>query len=96
MSTELSSDDVLKVAKLARLKLSEAEVVDYVSKLGQIVTYIQMLNDVDTENVEPLVYAVEVANVFRADEVKPSLPPEEALSNAPKTDGRFYLVPHIL
>ena len=96
MSTPLSSDDVLKVAKLARLKLSEAEVADYTSKLGQIVGYVQMLNDVNTDNVEPLVYAVEVTNVFRTDEVQPSLPPDEALSNAPKTDGRFYLVPQIL
>jgi aspartyl-tRNA(Asn)/glutamyl-tRNA(Gln) amidotransferase subunit C len=96
MPEPLTSYEVQKVALLGRLKLSEAEVADYTRKLGQVLGYVEVLNEVDTENVEPLVHAVELSNVFRADEVRPSLPPNEALANAPKTDGRFYLVPQIL
>jgi aspartyl-tRNA(Asn)/glutamyl-tRNA(Gln) amidotransferase subunit C len=96
MPEPLTSLEVQKVALLGRLKLSEAEVADYTLKLGQVLGYVEVLNEVDTENVEPLVHAVELSNVFRADEVRPSLPPGEALANAPKTDGRFYLVPQIL
>lgn len=96
MAEPLTREDVLKVALLGRLKLSEAEAADYAVKLGQVLGYVEVLNEVDTENVEPLVHAVELSNVFRADEVRPSLPPTEALANAPNTDGRFYLVPQIL
>ena len=96
MPEPLTSFEVQKVALLGRLKLSEAEVADYTLKLGQVLGYVEVLNEVDTENVEPLVHAVELTNVFRADEVRPSLPPTDALANAPKTDGRFYLVPQIL
>lgn len=96
MSAKLSRDDVLKVANLARLKLSDAEVADCTAKLGSILEYVDLLNEVNTDDVEPMVHAVELSNVFRADEVRPSLPREAALSNAPKTDGAFFLVPQIL
>jgi len=96
MAVELTRDDVLKVATLGRLKLTDAEVESYVSKLGNILGYIDMLNEVDTTDVEPMVHAIEMHNVFRADEVRPSLLRTEALGNAPKTDGQFFLVPQIL
>lgn len=96
MPTNLTRADVLKVANLARLKLSEAEVADYTAKLGSILEYVESLNEVDTEDVEPMVHAVELSNVFRRDGVVPSLTREAALSNAPKTDGQFFLVPQIL
>lgn len=96
MAAKLSREDVLKVATLARLKLTEAEVADYTAKLGSILEYVDSLNEVNTDDVEPMVHAVELSNVFRADEVRPSLPREAALANAPKTDGSFFLVPQIL
>jgi aspartyl-tRNA(Asn)/glutamyl-tRNA(Gln) amidotransferase subunit C len=96
MPAKLTRADVLKVANLARLKLSEAEIDDYTAKLGNILAYVESLNEVDTEDVEPMVHAVELSNVFRRDEVEPSLAREKALSNAPKTDGQFFLVPRIL
>jgi len=96
MADKLTRDDVLKVARLARLKLSEGELDDFTEKLGSVLAYVDSLNEVDTEDVEPMVHAVELSNVFRADEVTPSLPREAALSNAPKTDGQFFLVPQIL
>lgn len=96
MATRLTREEVLKVANLGRLKLTEAEVADYTAKLGNILTYIESLNEVNTDDVEPMVHAVELSNVFRADEVRPSLSREAALSNAPKSAGGFFLVPQIL
>ncbi len=96
MSERLDRETVVKVAGLARLKLSDAEIDDYAGKLGQVLGYINVLNEVDTTNVEPMVHAIELRNVFREDEVQPSLPRTEALKNAPKTDGVCFLVPQIL
>lgn len=96
MAGQLTLDDVRKVALLARLKLGEAELADYAAKLGQVLDYVDLLNELDTDDVEPMVHAVELSNVFREDAVRPSLPPAEALANAPKSDGRFFLVPQIL
>jgi len=96
MAANLTRADVLKVARLGRLKLTEAEVADYTTKLGNILSYVDSLNEVDTTDIEPMVHAVELSNVFRADAVVPSLPRTAALQNAPKTDGQFFLVPQIL
>ncbi|MSR57844.1 MAG: Asp-tRNA(Asn)/Glu-tRNA(Gln) amidotransferase subunit GatC [Planctomycetaceae bacterium] len=96
MSDKLTRAEVLKVAKLARLKLTDAELDDCTTKLGTILDYVASLDDVNTDDVEPLVHAVELSNVFRDDVVEPSLPQQAALANAPKTDGRFFLVPQIL
>jgi aspartyl-tRNA(Asn)/glutamyl-tRNA(Gln) amidotransferase subunit C len=92
----ISRQDIEKVALLARLKLSEAELATMTAELAGIVGYVDQLASVDTEGVAPMAHAVEVANVFRADEVAPSLPREEALSNAPHHDARGYLVPAVL
>jgi aspartyl-tRNA(Asn)/glutamyl-tRNA(Gln) amidotransferase subunit C len=96
MPAKLTRADVLKVANLARLKLSEAEIDDCTEKLGKILEYVDSLSEVNTDDVEPLVHAVELSNVFREDVVTPSLPQQAALANAPKSDGRFFLVPRIL
>lgn len=96
MSQKLDRETVVKVASLARLKLTDREIDDYTGKLGQVLGYIQMLDEVPTDDVEPMVHAIELRNVFRDDVVQPSLPREQALANAPKTDGKCFLVPQIL
>jgi aspartyl-tRNA(Asn)/glutamyl-tRNA(Gln) amidotransferase subunit C len=96
MSAHLTRGEVLKVAVLARLKLTDAEVDDYTAKLGNILAYVDSLSEVNTDEIEPMVHAVELSNVFRVDEVATSLPREAALSNAPKSNGQFFLVPQIL
>ena len=96
MGTELTRDEVRRVAVLARLKLSESELESLTAQLGQILGHMELLDELDTEDVEPMVHAIELKNVFRADEERESLPRAEALSNAPKTDGRYFLVPQIL
>jgi aspartyl-tRNA(Asn)/glutamyl-tRNA(Gln) amidotransferase subunit C len=92
----ISRQDVEKVALLARLQLTEAELATMTEQLGQIVGYVDQLAEVDTEGIEPMAHAIEVHNVFRADSVAESLPRGEALANAPHHDERGYLVPAVL
>ena len=94
--SRLTRADVLKVARLARLKLREEELDRFTSQLGQVLEYVHVLDELDTREIEPMAHAVEVTDVWRADEVAPSLPREAALANAPQTDGRYFLVPPIL
>jgi aspartyl-tRNA(Asn)/glutamyl-tRNA(Gln) amidotransferase subunit C len=87
--------DVENVALLARLQFSEPEMDRLADELAKIVSYVDHLAEVNTEGVEPMAHAVEVHNVFAADEVGPSLPREAALSNAPRHNERGYLVPPV-
>ena len=96
MTGRLTRDEVAKVALLGRLKLSADELDRMTDQLARILEYVEILNEVDTENVEPMAHAIELHDVFREDVPVPSLSREDALSNAPKTDGRCFLVPQIL
>ena len=93
---ELSRDDVRKVADLARLKVTDGELDSLADDLRAIIGYVQILNEVDTTGVAPMVHAVELHNVLRADVPVESLARPEALSNAPRTDGEYFLVPAII
>jgi aspartyl-tRNA(Asn)/glutamyl-tRNA(Gln) amidotransferase subunit C len=97
----LTPQEVRWVAHLARLDLSEAELETMTRQLGAIVEYVDQLSKIDTEGIEPLAHALDVHNVFRDDELAPSLPVAEALANAPdrRTDAKgdqFYGVPAVL
>lgn len=96
MSQTLSPETVRKVAKLARLKLSDAEVEQFSNQLGAVLGYVEVLNELNTEGVEPLAHPLEIADVLRDDLPVPSLPRDAALSNAPKSDGKCFLVPQII
>ena len=96
MRAPITRDDVAKVATLARLKLSEDELETFTSQLDEVLEYVDILNEVDTDDVEPMAHAAELTDVFRQDETRESLPRDQALANAPKTDGHFFLVPQIL
>lgn len=92
----LSREQVEKVSLLARLRLSDAELETLTAQLAQVVDYMDLLGELDTENVEPMAHAVELSNVFRADELRPSFDRAEMLARAPHADGEFYLVPAVL
>ncbi|MBT4867750.1 MAG: Asp-tRNA(Asn)/Glu-tRNA(Gln) amidotransferase subunit GatC [Planctomycetaceae bacterium] len=92
----MDRQQVEKTALLARLKLSESEVVKFTDQLTGLLDYVAILNEIDTDDVEPMAHAVEVSNVLRDDEPVASLARDDALSNAPKTDGVYFLVPPIL
>lgn len=91
----ISADDVRKVAELARLELSQADVEIMARQLGAIVDYINQLQAINTDGVEPLAHALDVHDVFRPDEPAPSLGVDEALANAPARQGDFYSVPAV-
>ncbi len=92
----LPRETVLKVAALARLQLSDGEVATMSDQLGAILDYVARLDGLDTANVEPMVHAIELTNVLRDDEPQPSLPRSAALQNAPRQDGKYFLVPAII
>ena len=92
----ISRVEVEKVSLLARLLLSDEELDRMTSQMGQILGYVDLLAEVDTSQVEPMAHALDVANVFREDAVRPSLDPESALANAPRHDDECYLVPAVL
>ena len=96
MSAKLSSDMVRDVAHLARLQLSDVEVERFTQQLGDILAYVEQLNEIDTDGVEPMAHAIELSNVLRSDEPRDSLSREAALGNAPHTDGKYFLVPRII
>ena len=92
----LSRQDVEKVSLLARLELTPAELDTMTEQLGQIVAYVELLSELNTDGVEPMAHALDVSNVFAPDTVRPSLDRSQALANAPASDGEFYLVPAVL
>lgn len=93
---KLNLDDVRKVASLARLKVSDTEAESLLHDLTAIIEYVDVLNEVDTTDVQPMVHAVELHDVFRPDVLVESLPRSESLRNAPRTDGECFLVPAII
>lgn len=92
----MSDFDVKYVANLARLSLTPTEEEKLGAQLNNILGYINKLKELDVTNVEPTAHAVPLANVFRADEVRPSISNEEALLNAPSKANGLFLVPKIV
>ncbi len=92
----ISKDDVLHVARLARLELSDAEIETMRQPLNSILTYIDRLKELDVTDVEPTSHVVPLVNVMRDDTVAPSVPQDEMLRNAPDRVGELFRVPRII
>jgi aspartyl-tRNA(Asn)/glutamyl-tRNA(Gln) amidotransferase subunit C len=92
----ISSEEVRKVAKLARLDLDETKIATYAHQLERILDYVSHLESIDTEGVLPTTRAVEVVNVTRADGVDSTEVREDLLNLAPQREGDFFRVPRIL
>jgi aspartyl-tRNA(Asn)/glutamyl-tRNA(Gln) amidotransferase subunit C len=91
----LSLDQVRKVAKLARLDMSEPDLAAMQQQLSAILAYVDQLAELNTDGVEPMAHPLPVQNVFRPDEPAPSLPVSEALRNAPDRAGDYFAVPAV-
>ncbi len=91
----LTFDEVRKVAKLARLELSDADLATMQQQLSAILDYVGQLGELNTDGVEPLAHPLPVSNVFRDDELGVSLTPDEALANAPLRLADFFGVPAV-
>jgi aspartyl-tRNA(Asn)/glutamyl-tRNA(Gln) amidotransferase subunit C len=86
----LSSDQVLHVARLARLELTPEEVERFGGELSKVLDHIELIGQLDLEDVQPTSHVIDVENALRADEPRPSLPVEKALESAPDAaDGGF-------
>jgi aspartyl-tRNA(Asn)/glutamyl-tRNA(Gln) amidotransferase subunit C len=90
----ISRDEVLHVAKLARLELSEGELARFAEQLSAILDAVGKVAELDLSEVEPTAHPLELSNVWAEDEPRPSLDVEDALANAPDRDyGGFFRVP---
>jgi len=92
----ISRDDVAYVAQLSRISLPEAELERLTEQLGRILDYVNQLNELDTGGVEPMAHPHDVQNVFRRDDARPSLPPAEAVANAPLAKANMFRVPRVI
>jgi aspartyl-tRNA(Asn)/glutamyl-tRNA(Gln) amidotransferase subunit C len=88
--------DVKHVAHLARLRLTPEEEARFGGQLGHVIEYVSKLQELDVRGVEPTAHAMPLVNVTRPDEVRPSLPREESLRNAPAQAGGLFVVPKIV
>jgi len=93
---KITSEEVQYVARLARLQLVEGEAEAMTGQLDRILSYIDKLNELETSQVEPATHAIAMVNAFRDDELRASLPRDEALANAPQHNGEAFVVPRIL
>jgi len=93
---KITPDIVRHVARLARLELGEEEALKMEAQLGDILGYIGLLDDLDLSDVPPTSHVLDIANVMRDDVVRPSLPVEKGLANAPDRQGTSLKVPKII
>ena len=89
----ISKEEIKHIADLSMLNLSEEEIEKYTKNMGEIVSFANKINALDTQNVTESAFALDSYNVFRKDEVKDSLDRELLLSNAPSSNGEAYSLP---
>ncbi len=92
----VSEKDVKYIANLARLQLTDEEAVSFAEDMSKILDYMEMLNELDTSEVEPLEHVIELDSRFRKDEAKPPLSHTDALKNAPDADSDYFRVPKVI
>lgn len=93
---KISKEEVLNVAKLARLELDESLADKLSIQVGNILEYIETLNTVDTTDVPPTTHAISLTNAFREDVVKEQTGTENAIANAPESEDGCFVVPKIV
>lgn len=92
----ISEEQVRHVALLARLALTDEQVASFGEDLNSILRHIDTISQLDLHDVEPTAHPLDVVNVTRPDEVKPCLSREDALRNAPDSDGTAFVIPQIV
>jgi aspartyl-tRNA(Asn)/glutamyl-tRNA(Gln) amidotransferase subunit C len=93
---KISLDEVRHIAGLARLELTSEDEVRMTEQMNNILSYVDKLNELDTSNIQSTTHATQLENVFRDDEVLPSLDRTLALENAPESDGVSFIVPKVI
>jgi aspartyl-tRNA(Asn)/glutamyl-tRNA(Gln) amidotransferase subunit C len=92
----ISEETVRHIALLSRLECSDGDIHRFSGELNAILGYVEKLKELDTENIEPTSHALRLRNVFREDEVRPSLTNAQALANAPESQDGHFKVPQII
>lgn len=92
----VNNKQVEQIAKLARLKFDENEIENLTNDMNKILGYMDQLNELDTENIEPLSHPLDLSNVMREDELIPSITREDAFKNAPSANEEFFKVPKVI
>ncbi len=93
---KISKEEVLHVAHLARLNLTEDELEKMTGQLDNILSYFDKLGELDTSNIEPTTHAFQLSNAFREDTVKKSLSQDTAVENGPQQNGESFQVPRVI
>ena len=93
---QITKNEVDKVARLARLHVTDSERDAFAKQLSQILTHVEKLNEYATTGIEPTSTVLGQVNVFREDVVRPSLPLDKALANAPEREADAFCVPKII
>ncbi|TDI91408.1 MAG: Asp-tRNA(Asn)/Glu-tRNA(Gln) amidotransferase subunit GatC [Candidatus Dadabacteria bacterium] len=93
---KISKDDIIKVSELARLEFNEEELEKFTEQLGKILEYIEQLNELNTDNVEPTSHVLDSSTPLREDKVVEWLSTEEVLKNAPESEDDFFVVPQVI
>ena len=92
----ISKEDVRYIANLARIGLTDKEIEHFQTQLEGILTYIDQLRKLDVSAIEPTAHVLDVKNVTRPDQVRPSLNPKDVLDSAPAKTGQFFKVPKVI
>ncbi len=92
----ISRKEIRHIAKLAKLRFTEAEEEVLAHDMSRILNYMGTLNQLDTSDIEPVTHVHDLTNIIRADSVQDRLNHEEALTNAPDTDGDYFRVPKVI
>ena len=93
---EITKKDIEHIASLSMLNLSEDEISGYAKDMQEILSFVDTINELDTDNTEESAFALDSYNVFRKDEVKESLDRELLMQNAPSSNGVQYQIPPII
>ena len=93
---KITRDEVLRVAKLARLEFADDEAERFTSQLSAILEYVEQLGELDLEGVEPTAHVHAIVNAFREDTVRPSMGSEAVLTNAPQTEDGCFKVEKVI
>ena len=93
---KITREEVIHVAKLARLEMDENEIDKFSTQIGTILEYFETLNRVDTTGIRPTSHAIFLTNAFREDDEKEHVDRESALANAPEKEDGYFIVPKVI
>jgi aspartyl-tRNA(Asn)/glutamyl-tRNA(Gln) amidotransferase subunit C len=96
MAQKIDTKTVDEVAHLARLEFNDEAKAEIINDMNRMLTFVDKLNELNTDNIEPLIYMTDERNVMREDEPQQTITQKEALKNAPKKDSDYFKVPKVI